>query len=136
MESHCLDELGPLQTPGHVLWPNKQSHNLPDDDIFKELIDKGVVTIYMDDILILGGWTKEQHHEIVVQVLDILRDTASTSKQRNAPLSSLWSNTLASSSWKVTWRWTQSKLMASKTGQNVTEVQSFVGFINFYRCFV
>jgi len=25
------------------------------NDIFKELIDKGVVTIYMDDILIFGG---------------------------------------------------------------------------------
>jgi len=35
------------------------------NDIFKELIDKGVVTIYMDDILI-GSQTKEQHHEIVV----------------------------------------------------------------------
>jgi len=41
------------------------------NDIFKELIDEGVVTIYMDDILIFGGQTKEQHHEIVVQVLDI-----------------------------------------------------------------
>ena len=41
------------------------------NDIFKELIDKGVVTIYMDDILI-GSQTKEQHHEIVVWVLDIL----------------------------------------------------------------
>src|SRR5882724_11531001 len=43
------------------------------NDIFKELIDEGVVTIYMDDILIFGGQTQEQHHEIVVQVLDILR---------------------------------------------------------------
>jgi len=36
------------------------------NDIFKELIDKGVVTIYMDDILIFGSQTKEQHHKIVV----------------------------------------------------------------------
>src|SRR5882724_8975597 len=42
------------------------------NDIFKELIDEGIVTIYMDDILIFGGQTKEQHHEVVVQVLDIL----------------------------------------------------------------
>src|SRR5882724_2060071 len=42
------------------------------NDIFKELIDEGVVTIYMDDILIFGGQTREQHHGIVVRVLDIL----------------------------------------------------------------
>src|SRR5882724_4888120 len=42
------------------------------NDIFKELIDEGVVTIYMDDILIFGGQTQEKHHEIVVRVLDIL----------------------------------------------------------------
>ena len=42
------------------------------NDILKELIDKGVVTIYMDDILIFGGQTKEQHHGIVVRVLNIL----------------------------------------------------------------
>ena len=41
------------------------------NDIFKELIDEGIVTIYMDDILIFGGQTKEQH-KIVEQVLDIL----------------------------------------------------------------
>src|SRR5882724_357311 len=34
--------------------------------IFKELINEGVVTIYMDNILIFGGQTREQHHEIVV----------------------------------------------------------------------
>src|SRR5882724_116850 len=42
------------------------------NDIFKELIDKGVLTIYMDDILIFGCQTKEQHHVIVIWVLDIL----------------------------------------------------------------
>ena len=43
------------------------------NDIFKELIDEGVVTIYMDDILIFGGQTTEKHHTIIVRVLDILR---------------------------------------------------------------
>src|SRR5882724_6645159 len=42
------------------------------NDIFKELIDEGVMTIYMDNVLIFGGQTKEQH-TIVVKVLDILR---------------------------------------------------------------
>src|SRR5467141_5240978 len=43
------------------------------NDIFRELIDEGVVVIYMDNILIFGGQTKEEHHAIIVQVLDILR---------------------------------------------------------------
>src|SRR5467141_1827294 len=43
------------------------------NDIFQELMDEGVVVIYMDDILIFGGQTKEEHHGIVVWVLDILR---------------------------------------------------------------
>ena len=42
------------------------------NDIFQELIDEGVIVIYMDNILILGGQTKEQHHAIIIQVLDIL----------------------------------------------------------------
>src|SRR5882724_5296893 len=42
------------------------------NDIFKELINEEVVTIYMDDILIFSSQTKEQHHEIVIQVLNIL----------------------------------------------------------------
>src|SRR5467141_3958724 len=42
------------------------------NDIFQELIDEGVVVIYMDDILIFGGQTKKDHHTIIVWVLDIL----------------------------------------------------------------
>src|SRR5882672_5001313 len=42
------------------------------NDIFRELINKGVIVIYMDNILIFGGQTKEEHHAIVVWVLDIL----------------------------------------------------------------
>ena len=42
------------------------------NDIYKDLIDEGVMTIYMDDILIFGSQMKEQHHTIVVKVPDIL----------------------------------------------------------------
>ena len=34
------------------------------NDIFKGLIDKGYITIYMDDILIFT-WTIEHHREVV-----------------------------------------------------------------------
>ena len=36
------------------------------NDIFKELINEGVMTIYMDNILIFGSQIKVQHHAIVV----------------------------------------------------------------------
>ena len=69
-----LDKLGPLQTPGHVPRPNSPvTFQTMMNDIFKELIDKGVVTIYMDKILIFSGQTKEQHCAIVVHVLNILQ---------------------------------------------------------------
>src|SRR5467141_3521329 len=42
------------------------------NDIFQELVDEGVVVIYMDNILSFSGQTKEEHHTIVVWVLDIL----------------------------------------------------------------
>ena len=42
------------------------------NDIFKELIDEGVVVVYMDDILIFTE-SLEEHHKIVRHVLEILR---------------------------------------------------------------
>jgi Reverse transcriptase (RNA-dependent DNA polymerase) len=41
------------------------------DSIFKELIMKGIVVVYLDDILIFTK-TIEEHQEIVQRVLDIL----------------------------------------------------------------
>ena len=42
------------------------------NDLFKTLIDEGVVVVYMDDILIFTE-SLEQHHETVQNVLEILR---------------------------------------------------------------
>ena len=41
------------------------------NDLFKTLIDKGVVVVYMDDILIFTE-SLEQHHETVQNALEIL----------------------------------------------------------------
>ena len=41
------------------------------NDIFKDLIDKGYVAVYMDNILVYTH-TIEHHQEVVTQVLDIL----------------------------------------------------------------
>ena len=45
------------------------------NDIFKTLIDEGVVVIYIDDILIFTEWL-EEYHEIVWNTLEILLHTA------------------------------------------------------------
>src|SRR5882724_2931604 len=109
------------------------------NDIFKDLIDEGVVTIYMDDILIFGSWTKEQHHTIIVKVLDIL-----------------WKHRLYLKVEKCIFEQPKVKYLSLILSEgcvemdlvkvagiqdcpmpkNVTEVQSFVGFVNFYQLFI
>ena len=72
------------------------------NDIFKELINEGVMSIYMDDILIFGSQTKEQHHTIVVKVLDILGKPRLYLKAEKCIFKQPKSNTSASSSQKAT----------------------------------
>ena len=43
------------------------------NSLFKHLIDRGVVVIYIDDIMIFIK-TLEEHHSVVKEVLQILRD--------------------------------------------------------------
>src|SRR5882724_6797759 len=108
-------------------------------DIFKELIDEGVVTTYMDDILIFGGQTKEQHHTIVIKVRDILQkhrlylkaEKCIFKQPRVEYLSLILSEGRVEMD-PVKVAGVQDWL----TPKNVTEVQSFIGFINFYQHFV
>src|SRR5882724_6527131 len=109
------------------------------NDIFKELIDKGVVTIYMDDILIFGGQTWEQHHKIVVRVLYILHKHHLYLKAEKCsfeqPTVKYLSLILSEGSMEMD----PVKVAGVQdwpTPRNVTKVQSFIGFVNFYRHFV
>src|SRR5882724_11627761 len=109
------------------------------NNIFKELIDEGVVTIYMDDILIFGSQTWEQHHEIVVRVLDILCKHRLYLKVEKCtfeqPMVKYLSLILSEGCMEMD----PVKVAGVRdwpTPRNVTEVQSFVGFINFYRHFI
>ena len=43
------------------------------NELFKELIDQGVVIVYMDDILIFTE-TLEEHRRVVRRVLEILAE--------------------------------------------------------------
>src|SRR5882724_3354275 len=109
------------------------------NDIFKELIDKGVVTIYMDIILIFSGQTWEQHHKIVVQVLDILHKHCLYLKAEKCTFEQPMVKYLGLILLEGCMEMDPVKVAGIRylpTPRNVTEVQSFIGFVNFYRHFI
>ena len=93
----------------------------------------------MDDILIFSGQTKEPHHTIVVQVLDILhkhqlylKAKKYTFRQSMVEYLSLilLEGHVEMDPFKV------ASVCDWPTSRNVTEVQSFLRFINFYKHFI
>ena len=105
--------------------------------IFSDMLDLGLIA-YMDDILIYAK-TWDKHDQIVQETLKRLRE-----------------NSLAVSAGKCVWRATEVELLGyvlSRNGvvmaqdkvevvlsweppRSITEVQSFLGFANFYRRFI
>src|SRR5467141_2215767 len=109
------------------------------NDIFRELIDEGVVVIYMDNILIFGGQTKEEHHAIVVRVLDILRRHRLYLKAEKCMFGQPTVEYLGLILSEGRVEMDPVKVAGVRdwpTPRNITEVQSFVGFVNFYRRFI
>src|SRR5882724_5854696 len=109
------------------------------NDIFRELIDKGVVVIYMDDILIFGGQTKEEHHTIVVRVLDILCRHRLYLKAEKCTFGQPTVEYLGLILLEGHVEMDPVKVAGVRdwpTLRNITEVQSFIGFINVYRRFI
>src|SRR5882724_7816173 len=109
------------------------------NDIFKELIDEGVMTIYMDDILIFSGQTWEQHHEIVVRVLDILCKHHLYLKAEKCTFEQPMVEYLGLILSEGRMEMDPVKVAGVQdwpTPRNVTEVHSFIRFVNFYRRFV
>src|SRR5882672_8920001 len=108
------------------------------NDIFRELIYEGVVVIYMDDILIFGGQTKEEHHTIIVQVLDILCTHRLYLKAEKCmfgqPMVEYLGLILSEGCIEMD-NVKAASVQDWLTPRNITKVQSLVGFINFYRKF-
>ena len=108
------------------------------NNIFKDLIDEGHVATYMGDILIYT-WMIEHHQAVVTQVLDVLQRHQLYLKAEKCSFECstveylglvLSEGHMEMDPVKIAgvWDWL--------TPKNVTEVQSFVGFSNFYCRFI
>lgn len=108
------------------------------NELFRELIEEGVVAVYMDDILIFTK-TLVEHRQVVRRVLQILSDNNLFLKPEKCIFETdqiefvgflLSNGKIEMDPVKVT------GVRDWPTPHNVTEVQSFLGFINFYRRFI
>jgi len=108
------------------------------NDIFRTLITKGIVVVYLDDILIFTE-TEEEHEQVVWRVLEILAEhklflhlekcefhwkrieylglVISENKAEMDPV-----KVAGVRNWPIL--------------ENQTNVQAFIGFVNFYRHFI
>jgi len=108
------------------------------NDIFRNLIAEGIVVVYLDDILIFTK-TKEEHEQAVRRVLQVLKENKlflhpekyEFCKQRIEYLGLVISeNEVSMDPVKV------AGVQEWPTPENKTDVQAFLGFVNFYRRFI
>jgi len=108
------------------------------NDVFRTVIAEGIVIVYLDDILIFTK-TEEEHKQAVWRVLEILAEHKLFLRLEKCEFH--WKqieylglviseNKVAMDPVKVTGvcKW--------PIPENQTDVQAFVGFVNFYRCFI
>jgi transposase InsO family protein len=108
------------------------------NDIFRRLIEEGVVAVYMDDILIFTK-TLREHREVVSRVLQILKDNNLYLKPEKCIFEAqkieflgliLSENQIEMDPVKI------EGVREWPKPNKVRELQSFLGFINFYRRFI
>ena len=108
------------------------------NNLFHIEIAEGVVLVYMDDILIFTV-TLEQHHEVVKRVLRILRDNNLTCKLEKCTFQATEIDYLGFKISPHTIAMDPAKINGVAdwpVPKKKKDVQSFLGFINFYRRFV
>jgi len=108
------------------------------NDIFKDLIDEGFMAIYMDDILVFTQ-TVEHHWKVVSLVLEVLQKHQLYLKAKKCSFECPTVEYLGLILSEGRIEMDLVKVAGIKewpTPKNMTEVQSFVGFINFYQRFI
>ena len=108
------------------------------NDLFKEVIDDGHVVIYMDDILVFTS-DLESHRRIVKKVLEILAKNKLYLKAEKCSFEQTKVEYLGLiiSAGKIEMDPVKVQgVSAWPTPSTVKEVQSFLGFVNFYRRFI
>ena len=108
------------------------------NDIFQNLIAKGIVVVYLDNILIFTK-TKEEHAQAVWRVLQVLKENklflrpekCKFYKQQIEYLGLVISeNKVSMDLVKV------AGVQEWPISENKTDVQAFLGFVNFYQRFI
>jgi hypothetical protein len=108
------------------------------NDIFRELVAEGTVVVYLDDILIFTK-TVEHHRQVTRQVLRILEENRLFLKPSKCEFEKtkveylgviISHNSVEMDPVKV------AGVAEWPTPSNRKEVQSFLGFVNFYRRFI
>jgi len=108
------------------------------NDIFRTLIAKGIVVVYLDDILIFMR-TEEEHEQAVQRVLEVLAEHKLFLHPEKYEFH--WKeieylglviseNKVAMDPVKV------ARVCDWSTPENQTDVQAFIGFVNFYCRFI
>jgi len=108
------------------------------NDIFRTLIAKGIVVVYLDDILIFTKM-EEEHERAVWRVLEVLAEHKLFFqpekyefhwKQIEYLRLVISENKVEMDPMKVT------GVCDWPTPENQTDVQACIGFVNFYYCFI
>jgi len=108
------------------------------NDIFRDLIVEGIMVVYLDDILIFTR-TEEEHAKAIRQVLQVLQEhklflhleKCEFCKERIEYLGLVISeNEVSMDLVKV------AGVREWPTLENKTDIQAFLGFVNFYRRFI
>jgi hypothetical protein len=108
------------------------------DDIFDDLITEGVVVVYLDDILIFTK-TLEEHREVTRKVLDLLRLHNLFLKPEKCEFERTTIEYLGVVISQDSVMMDPAKVAGVSEWPTPTtkkEVQSFLGFVNFYRRFI
>jgi RNase H-like domain found in reverse transcriptase/Reverse transcriptase (RNA-dependent DNA polymerase)/Integrase zinc binding domain/Chromo (CHRromatin Organisation MOdifier) domain len=108
------------------------------DGIFEDLISEGVVVVYLDDILIFTK-TLEEHRKVVRRVMEILQKYSLSLKPEKCEFEKTSVEYLGVVVSHDSVKMDPAKVAGVSewpTPSNKKEVQSFLGFINFYRRFI